>query len=176
MAWVSFMNDFQVIIEIKMIIFAAAWVWLVDGWFSGGNWLTLSGSILCWFPVSLGPAASLSGDRNDSRFAPSQWETALLCNNVSHWLGETASLSGDRDVSRLAPSQWETALLCNDVSHWLGEAASLSGDRDESRFAPSQWEMALLCNYISHWLGASPVGADSKYSAMAAVVLSPRKA
>ena len=26
----------------------------------------------------------------DSRFAPSQWETALLCNDVSHWL--TASL------------------------------------------------------------------------------------
>ena len=25
--------------------------------------------------------------RADSRFAPSQWETALLCNNVSHWLG-----------------------------------------------------------------------------------------
>ena len=23
----------------------------------------------------------------DSRFAPSQWETALLCNEVSHWLG-----------------------------------------------------------------------------------------
>ena len=23
----------------------------------------------------------------DSRFAPSQWETALLCNDVSHWLG-----------------------------------------------------------------------------------------
>ena len=25
--------------------------------------------------------------RADSRFAPSQWETTLLCNNVSHWLG-----------------------------------------------------------------------------------------
>ena len=25
--------------------------------------------------------------RVDSRFAPSQWETALLCNDVSHWLG-----------------------------------------------------------------------------------------
>ena len=25
--------------------------------------------------------------RDDSRFAPSQWETPLLCNNVSHWLG-----------------------------------------------------------------------------------------
>ena len=25
--------------------------------------------------------------RADSRFAPSQWETASLCNGVSHWLG-----------------------------------------------------------------------------------------
>ena len=25
--------------------------------------------------------------RADSRFAPSQWETALLCNDVSYWLG-----------------------------------------------------------------------------------------
>ena len=25
--------------------------------------------------------------RPDSRFVPSQWETALLCNDVSHWLG-----------------------------------------------------------------------------------------
>ena len=25
--------------------------------------------------------------RADSRFAPSQWETALLCKDVSHWLG-----------------------------------------------------------------------------------------
>ena len=25
--------------------------------------------------------------RADCRFVPSQWETALLCNDVSHWLG-----------------------------------------------------------------------------------------
>ena len=25
--------------------------------------------------------------RVDSRFVPSQWETVLLCNDVSHWLG-----------------------------------------------------------------------------------------
>ena len=25
--------------------------------------------------------------RADYRFAPSQWETALLCNDISHWLG-----------------------------------------------------------------------------------------
>ena len=31
-----------------------------------------------WSPLSL---------RADSRFAPSQWETAFLCNGISHWLG-----------------------------------------------------------------------------------------
>ena len=56
--------------------------------------------------------------RADSRFAPSQWETVLLCNDVSHWLG--ANLEPAQADSRFAPSQWETALLCNDVSHWLG--------------------------------------------------------
>ena len=25
--------------------------------------------------------------RTDARFAPCQWETALLCNDISHWLG-----------------------------------------------------------------------------------------
>ena len=29
----------------------------------------------------------ISDIRADSRFVPSQWETALLCNDVSHWLG-----------------------------------------------------------------------------------------
>ena len=36
----------------------------------------------------------------DSRFAPSQWETALLCNDVSHWLGaslESALFMSGRD-------------------------------------------------------------------------------
>ena len=28
-----------------------------------------------------------------TRFAPSQWETALLCNDVSHWLGASLELA-----------------------------------------------------------------------------------
>ena len=35
--------------------------------------------------------------RDHSRFAPSQWEMALLCNDVSHWLG--ASLESALDIS-----------------------------------------------------------------------------
>ena len=34
--------------------------------------------------------------RADSRFAPSQWEMVLLCNDVSHWLG--ASLESTLDA------------------------------------------------------------------------------
>ena len=45
-----------------------------------------------------------------SRFAPSQWETSLQSNAVSHWLG--ANLE--------STSQWETSLQSNAVSHWLG--------------------------------------------------------
>ena len=39
-----------------------------------------------WNNVLLNLNATQS-HRADSRFSPSQWETALLCNDVSHWLG-----------------------------------------------------------------------------------------
>ena len=38
-----------------------------------------------WVTICLDYDLSSSGA--DSRFAPSQWETALLCSDVSHWLG-----------------------------------------------------------------------------------------
>ena len=40
-------------------------------------------------------------NKADSRFAPSQWETVLLCNDISHWLGpslESALKSHYNDV------------------------------------------------------------------------------
>ena len=42
------------------------------------SWLLKREMLVCVF---------LAYDRADSRFAPSQWETALLRNDVSHWLG-----------------------------------------------------------------------------------------
>ena len=69
-----------------------------------------------------GPEFFLMGDKDlskdDSRFAPNQWETALLCSDVSHWMGaslESALLSlwynqnlvgwypGDRNTPVSAP-------------------------------------------------------------------------
>ena len=59
--------------------------------------------------------------RADSRFAPSQWETALLCNDVSHWLGASleSALSSDFVdscetfiiLSRVALLAWENRLI-----------------------------------------------------------------
>ena len=46
-----------------------------------------------------------------SRFAPSQWESALLCNNISHWLG--ASL--------------ESALTLIWIWHYISEEPQQSG-------------------------------------------------
>ena len=42
-----------------------------------------------WGDHHSGWVLSTAGNNNgaDSRFAPSQWEMAFLCNNISHWLG-----------------------------------------------------------------------------------------
>ena len=40
--------------------------------------------------------------KDDSRFAPSQWETVLLCNDVSHWLG--ASLESTLLLNQITDS------------------------------------------------------------------------
>ena len=48
----------------------------------------------------------------DSRFAPSQWETPLLCNGVSHWLGaspKSALVLGG--MSLLAAGQFKTDFI-----------------------------------------------------------------
>ena len=37
--------------------------------------------------LGLGTGDCHASYRADSKFAPSQWETVLLCNDVSHWLG-----------------------------------------------------------------------------------------
>ena len=74
--------------------------------------------------------------RADSRFASSQWGTALLCNGVSHWLGKCLDHNKTKHNETLG------------IFHWMYYRA-------DSRFASSQWRTALLCNDVSHWLGGS---------------------
>ena len=48
-----------------------------------------------WYPHQ--SSHTQNYDRTNSRFAPSQWETALLCNDVSRWLGSSpeSAMYGD---------------------------------------------------------------------------------
>ena len=55
--------------------------------------------------------------RAESRFAPSQWETALLCNDVSHWLG--ASLESALIVTE--SNSYISRDHSNTPSHYLNQ-------------------------------------------------------
>ena len=99
-----------------------------------------------WFETPSRPlwrhrnATTENRHRVNPRLAPSQWETSLQSNAVSHWLG--ANLESD---SRLAPSQWERSLQSNATSHWLGtnlESACLN----ISYIQHQQW-----CRMLTHW-------------------------
>ena len=59
-----------------------------------------------WCPLMKGvcqhghPIIKWAVRRADSRFAPSQWETALLCNDVSHWLGANLETAPSSDLTK----------------------------------------------------------------------------
>ena len=77
----------------------------------------------CWISISW--RGEIKGQfawwhlRADTSFAPSQWETELLCNNVSHWLGASlkstltskfAIIAGNLLVTCGFPSQKDSNL------------------------------------------------------------------
>ena len=72
------------------------------------------GSFGVWslWPVTLGrprygaicPIPGRNNNWADYRFAPSQWETALLCNDVSHWLGANLESA----LYKVSVASWDT--------------------------------------------------------------------
>ena len=71
---------------------------------------------LCRYPANM--------FRVDSRLAPSQWETALLCNAVSHWLSaslESALYVGDigRDMSDFWDEEYLSRIVIYTTCGWL---------------------------------------------------------
>ena len=69
-----------------------------------------------WYQIDCYFSTKVRYGRDHFVYVPSQWETTLQCNGVSHWLGAYTI----RDNFVYAPSQWETTLHCNGFSHWLG--------------------------------------------------------
>ena len=110
--------------------------------------------------------------RDQSGNAPSQWETMLHCNPISHWRDTYIKWSlcpslgiqhmwpsglNDGIPNLVMPSNWfQPAVIKGHVGTTVVNVFSLSGAyREHSVFAHSQWKMALHCNAISHWLGTN---------------------
>ena len=62
--------------------------------------------------------------RSDSRLAPSQWETALLCNDVSHWLSASLEPALIIRIKVMHVSLCCVLLLCFVVAQFCHSAAS----------------------------------------------------
>ena len=81
---------------------------------SSGNWrpFCLGLNVLTYthpcLSVSQNTQANYGQYMADSRFVPSQWEIALLCNDISHWLGASLESALKYHVTQ---STWMMQLL-----------------------------------------------------------------
>ena len=92
----------------KMKSFQAAGEWEVISW-NLQSWLThwpLGERALIFKHILLIDVLNIQAD---SRFATRQWETALLCNDVSHWLDANLESALIFNV-KLAPGEWYRTL------------------------------------------------------------------
>ena len=103
-----FLKEFTIKVSMVDSLHPGFVVYSIDTTFVGSIWTNSwfasdwDSIMLKWHPCNVHdmntflpgwrPDMSLCSYRDDSRFAPSQWETALLCNDVSHWLGASLEL------------------------------------------------------------------------------------
>ena len=114
--------------------------------------------------------------RADSRFVPCQWETALLCNDVSHWLG--ASLESTLRHSGICGWPWN--LPKQNIMEWcqmnvMGSQPTQQLDSTfNSWFKLTTKKISKLCIFCD---GKSPVTSwfpSQRASNVGSVSMSPR--
>ena len=80
-------------------------------------------------------------DRADSRFAPSKWETALLCNDVSHWMGTNDIIQHPITEVQLVFHS-SIPVNCNSLApHWSDGTIGCHGDH---HYHPHLLQISLL--------------------------------
>ena len=103
-------------------------------------------------------------NRAESRFVPSQWEMALLCNDISHWLG-----------TNLVSAWFFLGLLpANEI--WRYKQLSLTGHKPG--ISPEQWA-SYFCSILSsvdqHSLVAISYNCTPSVPQQAAIKITPRQ-
>ena len=97
------------------------------------------------------------------RFAPSQWEMPLLCNDVSHWLGASLKLAlkiiisfiySDSDYLKIAHEKWWTSKHGSFLKYHFGQTGTrLVGYfwlRYQGIWVTSQFKCHFLLTTIHH--------------------------
>ena len=86
-------------VTVGLIFVTTLWFWCLLLWWKLMWNYWLFAPLLCMYFYSLTILLNAtclgchSWFRADSRLAPSQWETLLLCNDISHWLGANLELA-----------------------------------------------------------------------------------
>ena len=78
--------------------------------------------------------------RAEFRFATSQWETALLCNDVSHWLG-----------GNLASALYYITVFDESIQYFAAEIKVLSHNTDHKRFSMLHYRKLAEAWITNHW-------------------------
>ena len=75
----------------------------------------------CWVFLPKARCVSAWECRAHSRFAPSQWETVLLCNDVSHWRGASLKSAVECPISTFQEQwvAWLHMLLCEQIHYQM---------------------------------------------------------
>ena len=108
-------------------------------------------------------------------YAPSQWETTLQCNVVSHWMGPYTKLSLLVLVIMVTSLNGNIFLITN---HLCGE---LTGPRWIPRTTASDaelWFFSLICIWINGWVKNREAGYLRRYRAhydVTVMVLEPNR-
>ena len=82
-------------------------------------------------------------DRVDSRLAPSQWETSLQSNDVSHWLGTNLESVLERFLGRCSSVP---AVLISIIISWLIFSKMVAADTP--LLAPKGAAWGVFCEFI----------------------------
>ena len=80
--WQPFCLSLNVLMNYCALLYVCCQCWMMEAWWMCDGWM-------CWGCIWWMCYGCLMDVwwvcRADSRCAPSQWETALLCNDISHW-------------------------------------------------------------------------------------------
>ena len=124
--WIVFLSSFNIVYtDPRSLLSRMTGIVMMGSWDSVKITLTFRPEVTgsTPIPILLGNLLSLqlpAKEMDESWIAPSQWETALLSNAVSHWLGANleSALTGNAKQEAAAPQIWGKKLEIGHGTWW----------------------------------------------------------